>query len=130
MGETDSISVEVSMPERLILVKLSGQPHPAAVVEMLNTLGTLTAGDASLRVLIDETELSPSFVGPGDINRFVKAWKRATALRATKLAVFTANLAMYGLNRMFQLLADAEGRVQVFHDRAQAVAWLNGPPTS
>jgi hypothetical protein len=32
---------------------------------------------------------------------------------------------MYGLNRMFTGLANAEGRVNVFHGRAAAVAWLD-----
>jgi len=43
--------------------------------------------------------------------------------------VFVANIAMYGLNRMFQGLAEAEGNVRVFPDRAQAVAWLDGHVT-
>jgi hypothetical protein len=37
---------------------------------------------------------------------------------------------MYGLNRMFQGLLgrDGEDRMQVFTDRARAVAWLQGVP--
>ena len=84
--------------------------------------------DALLRVLIDETELGPGFVGPADIGRFVGAWKRSAALRSTRIAVFTSNLAIYGLNRMFQGLANAEGQVRVFRDRAPALAWLNDEP--
>jgi hypothetical protein len=122
---TDVVTVTVSAEERLILVTLAGHPWPGAIVEMLDELDRLIAGDRSLRVLIDETELRPSFVGPGDIGRFVAAWKRGTALRAARLAVFTPNLAMYGLNRMFVGLANAEGRVNVFHGRAAAVAWLD-----
>lgn len=125
MSETNQISVEVSRPERLILVKLSGRPKPESIVKMLDELNTLIAQDASLRVLIDEDDLRPSFIGPGDIGRFVNAWKRGTALRSTRIAVFTSNLAMSGLNRMFQGLANARGRVDVFHDRAQALSWLN-----
>ena len=122
-GDTP-ISVEVATDERLVLVALSGQPRPAAIVAMLGELDTLVRQDPSLRVLIDENDLQPSFVGPGDIGRFVEAWRRGTALRSTRIAVFTSNIAMYGLNRMFQGLAGAEEQVRVFHDRAGALAWL------
>jgi hypothetical protein len=124
---TGVVSVTVSAEEHLIHVTLAGRPWPGSIIAMLGQLDQLIAGDRSLRVLIDETELRPSFVGPGDIGRFVGAWKRGTALRAARLAVFTPNLAMYGLNRMFTSLANAEGRVSVFHGRVAALAWLNGP---
>ena len=80
-------------------------------------------------MLIDENDLRPSFVGPGDIARFVRAWRQGKALRATLLAVFVSNTAMYGLNRMFQGLSGAEGSVRVFHDRAEVTAWLEGKLT-
>jgi len=102
------ISIEVSSHERLILVKLHGSPSPEAIIGMLGELDRLVAQDASLRVLIDETDL-----------------RRGTALRASHIAVFVSNLAMYGLNRMFQGLANAADHVGVFHRRADAVAWLN-----
>jgi hypothetical protein len=95
---------------------------------MLEQLDTLVGDDPSLRVLIDEDHLLPSFVGPGDIGRFVDAWRRGTALRSTRIAVFTTNMAMYGLNRMFQGLASGEEHVQVFRRRADAVAWLKREP--
>ena len=125
MTDPNEISVEVSTDEHLISVKLSGRPQADSIVQMLDQLDAFVAHDRSLRILIDENELRPSFVGPGDIARFVAAWRRGAALRAATLAVFTSNLAMYGLNRMFQLLADEEDRVRVFHDRAAAMAWLN-----
>ncbi len=122
--EPNQITVNVSNDERLIQVKLSGRPKPASIVAMLEEIDALVAKDATLRVLIDEDELKPSFVGPGDIRRFVDAWRSGSALRATRIAVFTSNIAMYGLNRMFQGLANAEEQVSVFHTRADAVAWL------
>jgi hypothetical protein len=100
-------------------------PSADAIVEMLERLNALIEKDASLRVLIDENDLRPAFVGPGDIARFVQTWRNGNALRAARLAVFVANTAMYGLNRMFQGLAGAEGNVRVFHDREHAVAWLD-----
>ncbi len=122
------ISIEVSSNERLILVKLSGSPPPEDIIAMLGELDRLVAQDPSLRVLIDETDLRPSLFGPGDIGRFAAAWRRGTALRAGQIAVFVSNLAMYGLNRMFQGLANADDHVGVFHRRADAVAWLNEAP--
>ena len=76
--------------------------------------------------MINETGLGPGFVGPTDIQRIIKAWRKATALHTTRVAVVASNLAIYGLNRMFQGLAgrDAEGRVRIFTDKAPATAWL------
>jgi len=120
------ISSEVSKGECLIRVKISGQPEPAAIVRMLEELNTLVRDDPSLGILIDETELRPSFVGPGDIGRFAEVWRRSTALPAARIAVFVTNPAMYGLNRMFQGLIGkkGEGRMSVFTDRERAIAWL------
>jgi hypothetical protein len=127
--DAGGVTVEVSEDQHLILVKLKGMPAPDAIVNMLEKLNIYIETDISLRVLIDENDLRPAFVGPGDIARFVKTWRQGKALRKARLAVFVSNIAMYGLNRMFQGLADAEGNVRVFHDREHAVAWLDGSLT-
>jgi hypothetical protein len=121
------ISTEVSKDTHVIQVKIVGRPEPAAIVRMLDELNAMVGQDPSLGILIDETELQPSFVGPGDIGRFAEAWRRGTALPASRIAVFVSNPAMYGLNRMFQGLIGhkGEGRMSVFTDREQAIAWLN-----
>ena len=120
------ISTEISKDTHLIRVKISGRPDPPAIVKMLDDLNTLVEQDPSLGILIDETDLQPSFVGPGDIGRFAEAWRRGTALPAARIAVFVSNPAMYGLNRMFQGLIGhkGEGRMSVFTERERAMAWL------
>jgi len=120
------ISTDVCKDECLIRVKISGLPEPTLIVKMLDELNTLVSQDPSLGILIDETDLRPSFVGPGDIGRFAQAWRRGTALPSSRIAVFVSNPAMYGLNRMFQGLIghDGEGRMSVFTDRERAIAWL------
>jgi len=120
------ISSEILKDTHVIFVRLSGRPKPNSIVTMLNELDTLIAQDPSLDVLIDEDDLLPSFIGPGDIGRFVETWRRSSALRASRIAVFVSNPAMYGLNRMFQSLIgrDGEGRMSVFSDRRGAVEWL------
>ena len=128
-GPNDGVAVDVSLAERLIVVTLKGRPESDSIVRMLEDVNALIEANPSLRVLIDENDLRPSFVGPGDIARFVQAWRHGSALRATLLAVFVSNTAMYGLNRMFQGLSGAEGNVRVFHDRAEATAWLEGKLT-
>jgi hypothetical protein len=125
----DGVVIDVVQSDHLIEVHLTGRPAPMAIVDMLHDLNALIEKDASLRVLIDENHLRPSFIGPGDIGRFVAAWRKGEALRSARLAVFVSNPAMYGLNRMFQGLADAEGNVRVFHDREQAMKWLDGDAT-
>jgi hypothetical protein len=123
--EPNQITANVSRDERLIQVRLTGRPKASSIVAMLGELDALVAKDPTLRVLIDEDDLKPSFIGPADIRRFVDAWRSGSALRATRIAVFTSNIAMYGLNRMFQGLANAEDRVSAFHNRTDALAWLN-----
>jgi hypothetical protein len=91
---------------------------------MLKELDALVAQDPTLRVLIDETELRPTLFTPGDIGRFADVWGHAAALRSTRLAIFVTNPAMYGLNRMFQSMADAHGRMEAFRDLSSALAWL------
>lgn len=119
-------AVDVSLSERLIVVTLKGRPASDSIVRMLEDVNVLIEANPSLRVLIDENDLRPNFVGPGDIVRFVRVWRQGKALRATLLAVFVSNTAMYGLNRMFQGLSGAEGSVRVFHDRAEATALARG----
>jgi hypothetical protein len=122
------ISMEVPKDTHVIHVKIAGRPEPAAIVRMLDELNAMVGQDPSLGILIDETELQPSFVGPGDMGRFADAWRRGTALPTSRIAVFVSNPAMYGLNRMFQGLIGhkGEGRMSVFTDRERAIAWLNG----
>ena len=109
-----------------IQVALSGRAEPDTILRLLEELRTIAEGNPSLRVLIDESHLGPGFIGPADIQKIIAAWRRATSLRTTRVAVVASNLAIYGLNRMFQGLAgrDAEGRVRIFTDRAPASTWL------
>ena len=122
------ISIEVSRERRLILVKLLGSTRPETIIGMLDELDALVAQDVSLRVLIDETDLRPTIFGPGDIGRFADAWRRCAALRSSRIAVFVSNIAMYGLNRMFEGLANAGDHMGVFHTRREALAWLDEAP--
>lgn len=126
--DATSISIEVSKAEGLIQVRISGAPRQEAIVDMLDQLNTLAEQDPSLSVLIDETDLDPGFVGPGDIEQFVRAWLGMSALRSTRLAVFVANDAMFGLNRMFEGMTEAQGGMSVFSDRPSAERWLRGTP--
>ncbi len=107
-------------------VRLSGRAEAERILRLLDELSALAERNTSLRVLIDETGLGAGFVGPADIGRIISAWRRATALRSARTAVFASNQAIYGRNRMFQGLSgrEAEGRVSVFTDRAAATAWL------
>jgi hypothetical protein len=122
------VLIEVSKADRLIRVKLSGRPQQQSIVKMLGDLNVLAEQDSSLSVLIDETELDPRFVGPGDMERFVAAWRSGSALRSTRLAVFVSSGAMFGLNRQFEALTDGDLGVSVFSDRGQAEAWLRERP--
>ena len=118
------IDPEDSREEGIVLVKLSGRAQADSIVKLLDELNILAEREPALRVLIDETDLGAGFVGPSDIGRIAKAWRKAVALRSVRIAAFATNPVIYGLNRMFQGLAVGAEHVTVFHDRARARAWL------
>jgi hypothetical protein len=122
------ISIEVAKGSALILVRVSGAPHQEAIVKMLEDLNTIATREGSTGVLIDETALDPSVVGPGAMDRFVGAWRQAPALRTVRLAVVVSNPAMFGLNRQFEALTQGHGEIGVFSDAAEAAAWLGEAP--
>jgi hypothetical protein len=123
------IDPRASDDTEFVVVKLSGRAEAATILRLLGELSALAERNASLRVLIDETGLGAGFVGPADIHRIIDAWRKATALHSTRIAVFASSLAIYGLNRMFQGLAGrgAEGHISVFTEKAPARAWLLKP---
>jgi len=121
---TYHIDLDASKADGVTVVKLSGRAQAETIVRLLEELNALAERDSSLRVLIDETDLGAGLVGPSDIGRIAQAWKKAAALRSVRIAAFATNPVIYGLNRMFQGLADGAERVSVFSDRARARAWL------
>jgi hypothetical protein len=118
------IDLEVSKDDGIVLVKLSGRAQAETIIKLLDELNALAGREPGVRVLIDETDLGAGFVGPSDIGRIAQAWRAAGALRSIPIAAFASNPVIYGLNRMFQGLADGAERVSVFNDRARARAWL------
>ena len=108
--------------EDIVMVTLSG----AATFEMIAGLLRELEARRPSRVLVDERGLRPGLIGPAQIGRIVAEWRKATALRAARVAVLAPNPVIYGLNRMFQAFADVEGRVSVFSTREAALAWLLG----
>jgi hypothetical protein len=104
----------------VVTVTLSGAASFDTIIGLLRDLDARRPG----RVLIDESGLRPGLVSPGHIGEIAAQWRNATALRAARIAVFARNPVIYGLNRMFAGLANAEGRVEVFNSRAEALTWL------
>ena len=118
------IDREDEKDDRIVLVKLSGRAQADTIVKLLVELNALAERDPAVRVLIDETDLGAGFVGPSDIGKIARAWRDAASLRTIRIAAFASNPVIYGLNRMFQGLADGAEQVTVFNDRARARAWL------
>ncbi len=118
------IDLEDSKEDGIVLVKLSGRAQAETIVKLLDELNALAEREPAVRVLIDETDLGAGLVGPRDIGRIAQVWRKAGALRSVRIAAFASNPVIYGLNRMFQGLADGAERVSVFNDRARARAWL------
>ena len=113
-----------SREDGIVFVKLTGRAQAETIVKLLSELNALAEREPAVRVLIDETELGAGFVGPSDIGRIAQAWRKAVALRSVRIAAFASNPVIYGLNRMFQGLAEGAEHVTVFNDRARAKAWL------
>jgi hypothetical protein len=118
------IDRENSIDDRIVLVKLSGRAQADNIVKLLEELNALAERDPAVRVLIGETDLGAGFVGPSEIGKIARAWRDAAALRTIRIAAFASNPVIYGLNRMFQGLAEGAEQVTVFNDRARARAWL------
>ena len=118
------IDLEDSKEDGIVLVRLSGRAHAETIVKLLDELNALAEREPAMRVLIDESDLAAGLVGPSDIGRIAQAWRKAAALRSIRIAAFASNPVIYGLNRMFQGLADGAERVSVFNDHARARAWL------
>ena len=118
------IETEVSGESTLYTVRLEGAASFGDISALLRELDALSP----TIVLLDESGLRPGLMSPGHIKEIAEQWRKAAALRSARIAVFTPNLVIYGLNRMFQGLADAADRVRVFNSEADARSWLLEPP--
>jgi len=103
-----------------VAVTLSGALRAATILALLNSLETAEPAF----VLIDESELKVGLIGPGDIQRIAHQWSVAKHLRDAAIAVVAPSPVVYGLNRMFQLVSNADTRLAVFWDRAAALGWI------
>ncbi|HEY8861716.1 MAG TPA: hypothetical protein VIN37_06485, partial [Candidatus Limnocylindria bacterium] len=103
-----------------LAVTLSGAARTASILALLDALDDANPAF----VLIDESELKVSLIGPSDIQRIAQRWSRADALRGAAIAVVAPNKVVYGMNRMFQLVSNADTRLAVFWTRQAAVAWV------
>jgi hypothetical protein len=116
---SDEHHVEVALSGSL------GYETIAAMLEELDGLAT-AALPALLKVLIDETDAGPGLLNPLDIRKWIDRWRRATALKAGRIAVVAPSFVMFGLNRMAHGLAgsDSTDHLAVFKERDAALAWL------
>lgn len=104
-----------------VAVTLSGALRAATILALLDSLEVA----APAFVLIDESDLKVGLIGPGDIQRIAHQWSIAKKLRDAAIAVVAPNPVVYGLNRMFQLVSNADTRLAVFWDRPAAVEWVS-----
>jgi hypothetical protein len=85
---------------------------------------------AHYRLLIDYSEATSISMSVDAVARFAQS--KAFAPRSRRAFLATTPLA-FGLGRMYEIyasLGDTSAPVRVFHDRAEALAWLNSdvPP--
>jgi len=116
-----SLLASVRIGERdVVMVPISGRVQADRILSLLEELDA--RGPAA--VLVDLTDLDVGLISPADIARMAHRWKGAGRLRCAAIAVIAPNPVVYGLNRMFQLLSDSDGRLSVFWNRADAIGWL------
>ena len=107
-------------------VKMTGQAERPNIIALLNELQDLARLRGSLRVLIDETDMKPGLMGFNDIHEIVSDWRSGAGLLSSRIAVIAVNPFVRGLNQMFRIAANLEGRASVnaFSKRSDALAWL------
>ena len=110
----------------IAIVTLHGRATPADIHQLLVELDGLAHQRATLRLLLDETDLTAGVMGFGDIHDIASDWRGATALRSRRIAVVASNPFVRGLNQMFRVFANVEHKdsVNAFSKRADALAWL------
>ena len=106
---------DMTMAEGYLRIRLHGR----LTNEVLSALG-----DAILALEADLPVTPPRLA--------VAEQRRAsTVANPIQSAIVVANPVQYGVARMFQTLNDhPQITVEIFHDRASAIAWLGMPPES
>jgi hypothetical protein len=129
---TYEIGSVVQDDAEITLVRLSGQAERPNILALLTELQGLARLRGSLRVLIDETDMKPGLMGFNDIHEIVNDWRSSAGLGSSRIAVIAVNPFVRGLNQMFRIVANLEGRASVnaFSKRADAMAWLMRAPTA
>lgn len=104
----------------VLTVPLSGTVQAGNIIALLDEL----EARGPEAVLVDLTDLDVGLISPADIARIARRWPSADRLRSASIAVIAPNPVVYGLNRMFQLVSNGDGRLSVFWNRADAIDWL------
>jgi len=113
------MTYRVDGERHLVFVTLSG-------VVTLEEIATILEGnrglplDGSWRELVDLTEMTDLAASGAHLQHLAQM---ATARSFGKVAIVAPNPLTFGLARMYALTADAEN-LQVFHDLADAEAWI------
>ena len=123
---TYEIASVVQDDAEITTVKMSGQAERPNIIALLTELQELARLRGSLRVLIDETDMKPGLMGFNDIHEIVSDWRKGAGLVSSRIAVIAVNPFVRGLNQMFRIAANLEGRASVnaFSKRSDALAWL------
>lgn len=111
---------------------MSGPAERPNIHALLSELQGLAHLRDSLRVLIDGTDMKPGLMGFNDIHEIVNDWRTSSGLRSSRIAVVAVNPFVRGLNQMFRIAANLEGRASVnaFSKRADALTWLMRSPAA
>jgi hypothetical protein len=127
---THAITFSVEDGNDVAIVTLSGHAAPADIHALLMELEGLAQRRLTMRLLVDESDLSAGLMGFKDMHDIASDWRGATALRSRKIAIVASNPFVRGLNQMFRVFANIENKdsMNAFSKRADALAWLVKAP--
>jgi hypothetical protein len=106
-------------------VVLAGEATLDRLLELLRSVDALAAGEPTMRVLVDESALTPGGLDVDSLRRIAAEWQVLRHVGRVRIAVVAPSDVVFGLNRQTIALADAGAVKQVFRTRGEAEAWLD-----
>ena len=109
----------------LLVVTLSGPGDSTALKALMDELEAATLL-GPIPILLDESSFTAGRISTLDLRHMAEWWRETQRLGGSQVAVIAPREVVFGLNRMFLLVAGigGDGRLSVFRSRSEALDWL------
>lgn len=119
------VSFSVEPRERRVYTVVTGPLFDADLIRNLSEVLEHPAYRPGFSTLVICRDVELGSFSNQALRRFVEFTRRAQdQLKGSRVAVVAPQPAVYGIGRMFQLLRNPSNPFAVFHERAEAEAWL------